>query len=173
MSNEIYLDVETLRLADEVNGGWNNISGFGLALAVTWNDSNGFRLWSEDQAPALITELARFDRVVTFNGDRFDFEVLSAYASVDGVRTKSLDLLADLKRRLGFRIKLETLARQTLGTAKGGSGLDAVRWWREGRRDKVAEYCQRDVQLLVDLVCFARAKGHVIVDGRPVPVDWH
>jgi hypothetical protein len=28
------------------------------------------------------------------------------------------------------------------------------------------------VQLLVDLVSFARKKGYVVVDGRHVPVIW-
>lgn len=175
-SVEIYVDVETLRLSDEVEGGWKNIQAFGLAVAVTWDEQNGFREWFELQAAALVKELLRFDRIVTFNGDRFDFTVLSAYAPVAGLRTLSFDLLTDLTKRLGHRIRLESVASATLGTAKGGSGLDAVRWWREGKKDKVVEYCRQDVKLMVDLVAYARQHGHVKidskVDSKETPVSW-
>ncbi len=34
---EIYMDAETQRVADEVEGGWENIRAFGLSVAVTWD----------------------------------------------------------------------------------------------------------------------------------------
>src|SRR5512134_1632271 len=104
---EIYLDTETQKIADEVQGGWDNIRAFGLSVAVTWDASNEFREWYEADAGRLIGELRAFDRVVTFNGIRFDLEVLAAYGDVRELRGKSLDLLQDLKRRLGFRVSLE------------------------------------------------------------------
>jgi len=79
---EIYLDTETQRLADEVPGGWENIRAFGLSVAVTWDASNEFREWYEPDAGRLIGELRAFDRIVTFNGLRFDLEVLAAYGDV-------------------------------------------------------------------------------------------
>jgi DEAD/DEAH box helicase domain-containing protein len=170
---EIYLDVETLRLSHEVPGGWSNIRQFGLALAVTWDAQRRFRHWFEEDAGQLVSALGRFSRVITFNGDRFDFEVLRAYASVEQLQTKSFDLLADLKRRLGHRVKLDDLASQTLGSTKSGSGLDAVAWWRAGDKDKVVEYCEKDVQLLIDLVAFARKNGYVVIGSQRVSVDWH
>jgi DEAD/DEAH box helicase domain-containing protein len=170
--SEIFLDVETLRLSDEVPGGWSNIRDFGLALAVTWDPGNAFRTWYEEHSGSLLTELAAFARIVTFNGDRFDLEVLSAYGAVEPLRVKSFDVLASLRRELGFRVKLDSLARETLGCAKCGSGLDAVRWWREGKKDKVAEYCRQDVQILRDIVAHGREQGHVVVDGRKIPVRW-
>lgn len=171
-AGEIYLDIETLRLSHEIEGGWKNIKAFGVAVAVTWDERHSFREWYEDDAAGLIEELGRFPRIVTFNGERFDFEVLRGYAPVEALYPHSLDLLADLHRKLGFRVKLDRLAHETLGAAKSGSGLDAVAWWRQGQQQKVAEYCRQDVQLLVDLVKFAREKGHVVVDRKPVPVNW-
>lgn len=169
---EIYLDVETLRVSHEVEGGWKSIREFGLAVGVTWDSANGFRNWLEPQAANLVQELAAYPRVITFNGERFDFEVLSKYANVKPLYGASLDLLVELQRILGFRVKLESVARETLGTTKSGSGLDAVAWWRAGERDKVIAYCRQDVKLLVDLVKFARDKGHVVIDGRRISVKW-
>jgi DEAD/DEAH box helicase domain-containing protein len=167
--SEIYLDVETQRLADEVQGGWDNIRAFGLSVAVTWDADHDFREWYEDDVARLIGELSVFDRIVTFNGDRFDLEVLSAYGDVVALRQKSLDVLRDLKRRLGFRVSLQSVAQSTLGKQKTGSGIDAVAWWRSGDpalRRRVADYCRVDVEILRELVVYGRREGFVKVPSR-------
>lgn len=169
---EIYLDVETLRLSHEVEGGWGNIRAFGLAVAVTWDREHGFRRWFETEAAELVGELANFSRVVTFNGNRFDLEVLRAYAPVEEVRRRSFDVHEMLHRQLGHRVKLDQLVRDTLGAAKSGDGLQAVEWWRAGQKDRVAEYCQQDVALLRDVVEHGRTKGYVVVSARQVRVSW-
>ncbi|HET6142127.1 MAG TPA: ribonuclease H-like domain-containing protein [Candidatus Acidoferrales bacterium] len=173
LTREIYFDIETLRLSHEVEGGWASIANFGLAVAVTWDTEKGFRRWFETDAVALINELAQFDRIVSFNGDRFDFEVLSAYLPVKHLSIRSFDLLVDLHRRLGHRVKLDDVARETLGNQKTGNGLDVVQWWRDGRKEEVCKYCENDVQLLVDLVVFARKNKYVVVKSKQLPVEWH
>ncbi len=173
MASEIYLDTETLKLSHEVPGGWSNIREFGLSVGITWDEQHGFRVWYEPDAPQLIEELARFDRIITFNGERFDFQVLSKYGDVGKLHTRSFDLLTDLKKRLGRRVKFETLVRATLGRGKTGVGHLAVAWWRAGEKDRVVAYCREDVQLMVDVVRFARQHGYVMIaPGRRIPVTW-
>lgn len=169
---EIYLDVETLRLSHEVEGGWGNIKGFGLAVAVTWDEENGFRAWYEPDAALLVAELAQFRRVVTFNGNRFDFEVLGNYTSIQKLQARSFDVHEDLQKRLGHRVKLDQLARDTLGIAKSGDGTQAVAWWRAGEKQKVVKYCEKDVAILRDVVAHGRTRGYVVVSSREVPVEW-
>lgn len=171
-TTEIYLDVETLRLAHEVEGGWQNIPAFGLAVAVTWDKDGGFRHWFEPNARQLVDELEGFSRVITFNGNRFDFAVLSRYVPVDGLMRRSFDVHESLHKQLGHRVKLEQLARDTLGSAKIGTGLEAVEWWRKGEIQKVVEYCKHDVALLRDIVSYGRTKGHVILSSRQIRVNW-
>lgn len=170
---EIYLDIETLRLSHEVEGGWNNIRAFGIAVAVTWDKDNGFRRWFEDDALKLVTELEQYTHVITYNGNRFDIEVLRAYAPVDNIRKASLDILEELHRVLGHRVKLDQVAKETLGTLKSGDGLKAVEWWRAGQKDRVAEYCEQDVAILRDIVEHGRSKGFVVVSARQVTVKWN
>jgi len=169
---EVYLDIETLRLSHEVEGGWGNIRAFGLAVAVTWDKEHGFRRWFEADATRLVSELESFTHVVTFNGNRFDLEVLRAYAPVEGLRQRSFDVHEMLHKQLGHRVKLDQLARDTLGTAKSGDGLQAVEWWRAGQKDRVAEYCEQDVAILRDVVEHGRAKGYVVISSRQVRVAW-
>jgi DEAD/DEAH box helicase domain-containing protein len=171
-TREIFFDIETLRLSHEVDGGWSNIAQFGLAVAITWDAEKKFRRWFEPDVKALVAELGHFERIVSFNGERFDFEVLRGYHPVENLLGRSFDLLADLQRRLGFRVKLDDLARDTLGNQKTGNGLEIVQWWRDGRKEEVCSYCENDVKLLVDLMEFARKNKYVIVKSRRLPVDW-
>jgi len=167
MPSEIYVDVETQKLSNEVPGGWR------LAVAVTWDEAHQFRVWFEPDAQPLIAELERFDRIITFNGERFDFAVLSGYGSVGKLYVKSLDIHADLVRKLSHRVKFESLVQATLGRGKSGTGDEAVKWWRAGQVEKVVEYCKRDVQLLCDVVRFGRERGYVMISPRHVVrVNW-
>jgi DEAD/DEAH box helicase domain-containing protein len=176
--NRIFLDVETQRLNYEVPGGWNNIAGFGVALAVTWDEPAGFRTWLEPDAAALVAELSRFSCVVGYNVLRFDYTVLSAYEPQvhSLLQGKTVDMMVDLSRRLGFRPSLDSVAQATLARGKAGDGLAAVRWFRAGEIEKVAAYCQEDVALTRDVFLFGRNNGHVLYldKGRPskVIVKW-
>ena len=38
------------------------------------------------------------------------------------------------------------MASASLGIGKTADGLDAIRWWREGRLLEIAEYCCYDVK---------------------------
>lgn len=178
---EIYLDIETQHWSDEVQGGWSNIPGFGMALAVTFDGPPpGLTCWGDWGPPGqpvgmkavakgLINHLKQFDRIITFNGERFDFKVLSAYGDVSALYEKSFDLLAVLQKKLGHRVSLESLSRATLGRGKSGDGKKAVEWLRSGDTEQYAQavhYCIGDVMLLRDLVRYARDHGRLYFLGR-------
>ncbi len=173
---EVYYDVETQKSAEEV-GGWGNIRLMLVSIAVTWCEQDGFKRWTEEAVPALIDYLTKYDRIITFNGDRFDSQVLSHYGDVSRIRQRSFDIAPRLFSKLGHRLKLETLAQATLGIGKTADGMLALKWWKEGKIDQIAEYCEQDVKVLVDIVKFGREKGYVQyfdLDGRrrTVYVKW-
>ncbi len=173
---EVYYDIETQRSAEEV-GGWNNIHLMRVSVAVSWSDRDGFKRWEENSAAALISYLTQFERVVSFNGDGFDSKVLSFYGNVLPLAMRSFDVLTDLTKKLGHRVKLDSLALATLGVGKTADGLLALRWWKEGKIEQIATYCQQDVQVLVDLVAFGRKNGLVRYADRSgidrtVSVSW-
>jgi DEAD/DEAH box helicase domain-containing protein len=177
----LVLDVETQYLSDEVAGGWNVVDQFLVALVVTWDEAGGMRVWYEPDVSRLLAEAEKFRKVVTFNGEHFDFKVLSHYGSVEPLRTRSVDMLVVLSKKLGFRVKLDSLARATLGRGKTGSGTESVQWWRSGDpslRQKVVDYCRMDVELTKDIYLFGREKGYVLIEDlrqgapRRVDVSW-
>jgi branched-chain amino acid transport system substrate-binding protein len=69
---------------------------------------------------------AEADLIIGFNIKGFDYRVLGAYTERDLGRLPTFDMLEDIHRRLGFRLGLDHLARETLGTGKTADGLQAV-----------------------------------------------
>jgi len=177
----LVLDVETQYLSDEVPGGWSAVDKFKVAVAVTWDAANQMRVWQEPDVPRLLAEAENFQKVVTFNGENFDFKVLSAYGPVDLLYRKSVDMLVVLSRKLGFRVKLASVATATLRRGKTGSGTESVQWWRSGDpalKERVVEYCKMDVQLTREIYQFGKEKGYVLIEDlrqggtRRVDVSW-
>ncbi len=155
-------DLETQRSAQEV-GGWHRADLMRISCGVVYDSEKGqYQVYEEHQVDQLIAHLRQLDLVIGFNSKRFDYKVLSGYSSFNFLGLPSLDLLEKVHDRLGFRLSLDHLAAATLGTNKSGSGLDALRWWKEGRMDKIIEYCRMDVQITLDLYLFARENGYLI-----------
>ena len=145
--NLVYFDLETQKSAEEV-GGWNNISQMGMSVGVTCSSATGeYKIYGEAQVNALITELQRADLVVGFNNLRFDYEVLHGYTTFDLSQVPTLDMLVELQNTLGHRLSLDSIATATFGVEKTAEGLQAIRWWKEGKLAEIAEYCCYDVKI--------------------------
>jgi len=171
------LDVETLRGADQV-GGWHNSHLMGLAVAVVSDSVTGESLaFFEHQAEELFAYLRRADLVVGFNIIGFDFKVLSAYDDGTLEHLPVFDILADVRRRLGFRLSLAHLTEHTLGATKTADGLQSLAWIREGRMDLVEEYCRADVRITGQLFRHGLDAGYLRYKSRDgllmeLRVDW-
>lgn len=144
----VYFDLETLRTANDV-GGWDKKHEMGMSVGVTYSSAEKkYEIFPEKRVDDLIKRLQRADLVVGYNVIRFDYEVLMGYTVLSlPEQLRTLDLLVDIEKSAGHRLKLEDVAQGTLGVGKIAEGLDAIRWWREGRVMEVAEYCCFDVKV--------------------------
>lgn len=174
----VFFDLETRRTANDV-GGWGNKHKMGISVAVTFSTKlNEYTIYTEDEAGALIDQLRRADLVVGFNHIGFDYEVLMGHSIFDfRDQLRSLDMLIDLEKALGHRIKLDAVAAATLGTGKTADGLDALRWWQQGEVAKIAEYCCYDVKVTKCVYEYGAQHGHVKYHDRngreqTAKVDW-
>lgn len=158
----VFLDLETQRAALEV-GGWHNAHLMRVSVAVLYETlADRFVAFGERDVEALLARLAAAELVVGFNVRRFDYRVLRGYTGADLERLPTFDLLDEIHARLGFRLALGHLGEETLGRPKTADGLQALRWWREGRLPELEAYCRADVELLRDLVRHAEAHGHLL-----------
>jgi DEAD/DEAH box helicase domain-containing protein len=175
--NVLVFDLETQRTFDDV-GGRQNVRKLGLAAAVTHSSADGqFRHYTEETVAELIAALCAADLVVGFNVLNFDYEVLRAYTDKVLGTLPTVDMLDQIYKRLGFRVSLENVASATLGASKSGDGLQAVRWYREGRIQEILDYCQRDVDLTRRLYEFGKKNKYVNYRDRnyrlnQVAVSW-
>jgi hypothetical protein len=148
MKNIVYFDLETQKSAADV-GGWQNIRDMKMSIGVTYSTARGgYRIYAEKEVNDLIEELRRADLVVGFNQQRFDYEVLLGYNPFfDPEQLHTFDLLVDLQCRLQHRVSLDAVANATLGVEKTSEGLQAIRWFNEGKLLDIAEYCCYDVKI--------------------------
>lgn len=174
----VYFDLETRRTANDV-GGWGNKHMMGISVAVTFSTKlNEYTIYTEDESAALIEQLRRADLVVGFNHVGFDYEVLMGHSIFDfRDQLRSLDMLIDLEKALGHRIKLDAVAAATLGMGKTADGLDALKWWQQGEVAKIAEYCCYDVKVTKCVHEYGAQNGHVKYHDRngreqSVKVNW-
>lgn len=147
MRDIVYFDLETQRTAHDA-GGWDRKRDMGMSIGVTYSTRLGeYRIYTEKTVDALVEQLVRADLVVGYNVIDFDYQVLMAYTILDlPHHCITLDLMADIAATLGHRLGLDAVAQATLDVGKTGGGLDAIRWWREGRMLEIAEYCCFDVK---------------------------
>ncbi len=171
------LDLETQRSAAEV-GGWHRADRMGISCGVLYDSKEDtFIEYLEDHIVRLIEDLQKVDLIVGFNIKRFDYLVLKGYSGFDFSTLNTLDILEDIHKHLGFRLSLAHLAQETLGATKQVDGLQALKWWKEGRIRDIVDYCKIDVQLTRDLYLFGRQNGYLIFSNRDqkrvrIPVNW-
>jgi len=176
--NLVYFDLESQNLFQDV-GGRSGIEKLRLSCGVTFStDRNDFAVYWEKDVLALIEELKNADRVIGFNLIGFDYQVLRPYApTFNFASLRTLDLLQDIHRTLGFRLSLDAIAEASLGTTKSADGLKAVEWFRAGELEKVAEYCKVDVDITRRVYEFGRDNGFVHYRSKlgsklKVAVNW-
>jgi len=192
MSDFLVFDLETQRSAMEV-GGWNNIAEMKMSVGVLWDSSlQKYCIYFEDQVLDLIEHLKSGPRVIGYNHIGFDYTVLSGYYADGEIRAEmmeqfkglnNLDLLNDLRDRIGKRVKLDAVARATLKVGKSADGLMALKWYKEylqgdlKKLDEIARYCQQDVEVTRDVYLYGIENKYVFYEDKEsgikkVPVDW-
>ena len=174
----VYFDLETRFTAGDV-GGWGHKAKMGISVAATYSTKLGkYRVFLQDDVQDLIDQLRKADLVVGFNHVGFDYEVLMGFTILDlKEQLISFDLLVDLQKQLGHRISLEAVATPTLGMGKSADGLQAIRWWQQGKVLEIARYCCFDVKVTKCVHEYGRQHGHVKYHDRAgrvqeVKVDW-
>ncbi|HUP56616.1 MAG TPA: ribonuclease H-like domain-containing protein [Bdellovibrionota bacterium] len=176
----LVLDLETQRLVQEV-GGWDHIDKLGISVACAYDSkSDQFLSFKESELPALI-DLCYERLVVGYNIRGFDLPVMVPYG-LDVKKVDAFDIMYDLEALTRQRyMKLEYVARGTLGTGKSADGLMAVEWWKKGEIQKIIDYCLQDVKVTRDIFQHGRQNGFVKIQrsedaaqpASQVSVQWN
>ncbi len=135
------------------------------------------RAYRENEIQELIEHLKELDLVVGFNISKFDYRVLRAYTTFDLDTLPTFDILSEIHKGLGFRLSLSHLAQATLGRPKGGDGLQAVDWFRQGNWEELIKYCTEDVAITRELFYHSVQNGYLVYTGKDgsklrFPTPW-
>ena len=155
---KIAFDIETRNLFQDV--GSNDPRDLDIAVVCTYEyETDTYKSYLQEDLGKLWPILENADMLITFNGDHFDIPLLDKYYPGDLTKIKSLDLLKEVKKSIGFRVKLDSIAQATLGYGKSGHGLEAITWWKNGEIDKIIKYCKDDVKVTKEIYDYAMKNG--------------
>jgi DEAD/DEAH box helicase domain-containing protein len=182
---QIILDVETKKTFDQV-GGYHpeklGISFVGVIRRDGFPESGSatettHELFEKD-LDRLWPMLETADVIVGFNLIDFDLPTFKPYYPGNITKLPALDLMVRIQQNFGRRISLDAVAKETLGSQKTGTGLDAITYYQQKQWDKLKKYCMQDVALTRDLYDHGRIHGQVTFKNRwnnviNLPVDFH
>ncbi len=156
----VVFDLETQNIFQEV--GSNDPTALDISVAAVYDsETNKYTTVSVNEIEKLWPIIEQADALVGYNSNHFDIPLLNKYYPGDLSQIKSIDLLEDIKLALGRRLRLDSVAQATIGAKKSADGLQAVRWWKEGRITDIMKYCEQDVKVTKEVFEYARKHGHV------------
>lgn len=179
MDKRIVLDLETKRTFDEV-GGRNALDKLGISVVGIYEyATDTYTCYLENDFGQLQNLLIDASLIIGFNHIAFDMPVLQPYLSVDVKKLPCFDIMLSIQEKIGHRIGLDAVATATLGIGKIATGLDAIKYYKEGRWDELKKYCLKDVEVTKKVfdhglknkkICFKSKFGQTI---KEVKVNWN
>lgn len=170
----ITFDIESV--SDSIVHGHIDVREQELTVVAIHDSETGiYSSYFKEELPKLWPLIERADMLIGFNSDSFDIPLLNRYYPGDLTHIRSLDILNEVQKVLGRRIRLQSLAEATLGKGKSGDGAKAGQWWKDGEREKVRDYCIEDVRITRALYDYALEHGALkykdLRDIRDIKLD--
>lgn len=171
----LFLDIETQNeiFGKDFSSRQMRISFVG---AIDYSTGDEFGFWESD-LDQLKTLMFDSDYIVGYNLFSFDMPIIAGYLGDKIMDLPQIDLMVAAQKEIGFRPSLNDLALATLEEKKAGSGLDAIRYFKQKKFQKLKEYCMVDVRLTVQLYEYGLENGYIRYYDRDrfrkeVSIDW-
>jgi len=168
--NTIVFDIETQNTFADVSNDLKKLKVSVVSIYEYKNDT--YTSFAENELKKLWPILEKADLLIGYNSEYFDIPVLNNYYLGDLSQIPHLDLLKRIKESIGRRIKLDDVATATLDVSKSADGLQAVRWWKEGKVDEIKKYCEQDVKVTKEVYDFGKENKQLFyktLTGEAVP----
>ena len=117
--------------------------------------------------------LEKAERIIGYNSEHFDIPVLNKYYMGDLTSIPHLDLLKIIKDMSGKRYKLDDIAQATLQIKKSADGLQAMKWYEEGKIDEIKKYCEQDVKVTKEIYEYGKKNKmlyYTTLTGNLMPI---
>lgn len=162
---EVIYDIETTDLIGD--GGTKALEQMGISIVSAYrrevddlgNEISGeMKSFFEADFDQMWSWFEEADRVIGYNSLGFDNHVMNGKYKQDFHKLKHFDVLEEIRKVFGHRVKLDSVAKECLGIGKNASGLQAVEWWKKGDPESLAnlkKYCEMDVEVTTKVYDFA------------------
>ncbi len=170
----IVFDIETKNFFTDPGVGWNNFEALQISVVGIYSYMQDKYFCFDENELAKMGEIFRnARRIVGFSSNRYDVPVLQNHflalaetRDIDLWQKDRVDLLDEIEMATGRRISLSRLAEANLGTAKTGTGAEAIELYKKGKIEELKKYCLEDVRLTKELYDLYLKDGAFLVPDR-------
>ena len=168
---EVIFDIETKKFFDEIDARRPEDLGISIVSAYRREVDRDFKeltgemksFWEAD-FDQMWSWFEEADRIIGYNSLGFDVPAVNGVYKGDFTKLRHFDIMKIIKDVFGHRIKLDSVAKETLGQGKIASGGDAVMWWAKGDPESLAnlkKYCEMDVIVTKGVYDFGLKNGRL------------
>jgi len=179
VEDTLVIDIETKKLLRDIGHSGIEMPKLGISVVGVYSYvQDKFMAFREEEFDELEKLLSQAGQIVGFNLFAFDYPVMCGHLDFDFAKVKTVDILDDIRQAVGHRLSLNSVAKTTLGVQKSADGLQAVRFYQEGRWEELKKYCLDDVRITRDLFNFGRRHKFIKVAAnyglgtKNVLVNW-
>lgn len=133
-------------------------------------------VFTEQELGAVFPFFERASYLVGYNINSFDLPVFQAYYPGNTLSFATLDILDEIKNKIGKRLALNDIAHATLGKKKSGHGLQAIDFYKEGKWDELKKYCLDDTMITKEVFDYGikyKEINYLNEYGKSsIAVDW-
>ncbi len=164
----IVFDIEIAKRVEDVPRGWAAAreGECGVSCVCLWDsETDRYHVYDQHTIYKCIDHLCQADILVSFNGIGFDIPALEGYAGVTISVDQHYDILAEIFKSAGKKVKgfkLGEVGPRTVGLDKIDTGEHAPTLYEEGRWGELIDYCINDVHMTKELFYHIAETGYVI-----------
>jgi RNase_H superfamily len=157
--NWITFDIETYSptKSDKINTSELRASVIGAYISWT----NQYIAFLEEDAKYFTELLKKADLVIGWNHIWFDIPVMQKYADYDLSKLPMYDLMVEMEKVVGFKLKLDNVAKANLKESKTDTYEQFKHYYWNEEWFKLIDYCMNDVRLTNDIFLKAFKKESI------------
>lgn len=143
--NYVTFDIETYHpeRLDEMNTEKFRVSVVGAYFS--WLDE--YIAFLEADTKDFLNLLKKSDLVIGYNHIWFDLAVLQKYADFDLKGLPNYDIMLEIEKKIGYKVKLNDICKANLGTSKTDSYSTYKDYYWDANWFPLIDYCMHDVKL--------------------------
>jgi DEAD/DEAH box helicase domain-containing protein len=173
--NYCVFDIETQNWFTDLPPGSDHSKLKISVLGAYFSKDDTYIAYLEKDLSAFVEKLKTVDLVIGYNSIGFDLPVLQPYTDLELKSLNSYDMLLELEKQVGFKVKLDDVAKATLGISKTDKGSNAILYFREGNWEKLIDYCMWDVKITKEVFEYILNTGKLkykdLIENKEVTVD--